>query len=240
MVGGEGDILWSAMKKLVAASAVCSAVFLAYVIAPHLTGARWAVVFKVASIALLAVMAAVARPRRKPLILALVFSACGDLLLDVKKIGSLGPVQLFLFGLISFLVAHLFYVALFVRERSARSGAARKLACVVVVVVALVSLKVLWPGLAEMRGPVLAYSAVLTAMAVTAQRSRFGALVAIGALFFVASDTMLAMSVFGHPFGGSRVLVWVTYYAAQVMMAWGVVRHATGKSVGATAELRSA
>jgi uncharacterized membrane protein YhhN len=213
---------YAVMKKLLLASAICSAVFLTFVIDPHLPGARFGVVFKVASIGLLAVMAAVA-VSRKLLVLALAFSALGDLLLDVRRLGSLGPEQLFLFGLVSFLVAHLFYVLLFVKARSqAGISAARKIACVVVVAVATASLVVLWPGLKEMRIPVLAYSLVLTAMALTAQRSRFGTLVAVGALSFVASDTMLAMTVFGHPFAGSRVLVWITYYAAQAMIAIGV------------------
>ena len=214
------------------ASAVCSAAYLAFVVDPQLPGVRFGVAFKVASIGLLIVVAAMAPSRRKLLMLALYFSAIGDLLLDVRRLGPLGPVQLFLLGLISFLVAHLFYVAMFVRERSAAISMTRKVASAVVVVVAVISLRVLWPTLEEMRVPVLAYSAVLTAMAIMAQRSRFGKVVAIGALLFFASDTMLAMSIFGHPFGGARVLVWVTYYAAQVMIAGGVVSEGTRELSG--------
>jgi len=216
-------------SRIAIASIASSAIYLAFVIDPHLPGVRFGVVFKVAAIALLVVVAATVKEPRKLLILALSFSALGDLLLDVKKLGPLGPVQLFLFGLSAFLIAHLFYVAMFVKERSSNIGAARKAACITVVVVALTSLSVLWPNLAEMRIPVLAYSAVLTAMAITAQRSRFGKSVAIGALFFVASDTMLAMSIFGHSFAGSRILVWITYYAAQLMITLGVV-HATSRN----------
>jgi len=210
------------MKKLLVVSAVCAAIYWAWVIDPNLPGARFGVVAKVASTGLLAVMAAVASPRRNLLVLALVFSAAGDLLLDVRRLGSLGPVQLFMFGLVAFLIAHIFYCALFVRERGA-PHLLRKVACVAVIVVAFVSMGTLWPGLADMRWPVLAYSIVLTAMAMSAQWSRFGSLVAIGALLFVASDTMLAMNIFGHPFHGARTLVWITYYVAQAMLAWGVV-----------------
>jgi uncharacterized membrane protein YhhN len=70
---------------------------------------------------------------------------------------------------------------------------------------------------------VIAYSAALSAMAILAQFSRFPNLVAIGALPFFASDTLLALSIFGHPFAGSRPLVWITYYAAQLMITLGVV-----------------
>ncbi|MGZ4788934.1 MAG: lysoplasmalogenase [Terriglobales bacterium] len=213
----------AAMKKLVLASATCSAIFLVFVVDPRLPGTRFAPVFKVACVALLSVLAATAHPARKLLAIALAFSAWGDLLLDLRRLGPLGPVQLFLFGLISFLVAHLFYVALFLKARSPSVSTARTVASLAVLIVVIATFGVLRPGLAEMRLPVLAYSAVLTAMAIAAQRSRYGPLVAIGALSFVASDTMLALSIFGHPFAGYRVLVWLTYYAAQVMLATGIV-----------------
>jgi uncharacterized membrane protein YhhN len=132
-------------------------------------------------------------------------------------------VRLFLLGLACFLGAHLFYISLFVKAKAAAGiDTARRLASLMVAALAVVMLVVLWPGLAEMRWPVLAYSVVLTAMAITAQRSRFSKLVAVGALAFFASDTVLALSIFGHPFAGSRALVWITYYAAQVMITLGV------------------
>jgi uncharacterized membrane protein YhhN len=132
--------------------------------------------------------------------------------------------QLFLFGLISFLVAHLFYIALFLNAKSKISmNFARSVAAIVVPVYSFRMLVVLWPKLAEMRWPVVVYSLVLTTMTITAQFSRFAKLVPIGALLFFASDTMLAMSIFGHPFAGSRPLVWTTYYAAQLMITVGVL-----------------
>ena len=211
------------MKRLLTASAGCSACYLAFILDPRLPGARFGVVLKVACIGLLVLVAALAKPQRKLLALALLFSACGDLLLDVRHLGRLGPVQLFLWGLISFLIAHAFYIALFATNRQRGVSTARKVACAIVVLVAIVNLRVLWPGLAEMRIPVLVYCAVLTTMAVLAQSSQFSSRVAIGALFFVASDTMLALDIFGHPFSGSRVLVWITYYLAQCMITLGVL-----------------
>jgi uncharacterized membrane protein YhhN len=212
----------AAMKKLLAASIVCSAVFLAFVIDPKLPGARSSVVFKVASIVLLIALVSVARVRRKLLILGLAFSAFGDLVLDVRRIGSLGPVQLFILGLFSFLVAHILYFSLFVTNRSRGTSALRLATCVALFLAAVITMSRIWPNLAEMRVPVVAYSLALTAMAISAQWSRFGARVAIGALFFFASDTMLALSLFGHPFTGSRTVVWVTYYVAQALIATGV------------------
>jgi uncharacterized membrane protein YhhN len=211
------------MRALLTSSIVVSGAYLAVIIFRSAFGMALPVVLKVGSIGLLLVLAAMSNPRRKLLIAALAFSTAGDFLLELKSLGSLGPTQLFLFGLISFLVAHLFYGALFVETKSqAAISASRKIACLIVVIVASCSLAILWPGLAEMRAPVCAYCIVLSAMAITAQLSRFPSLVAIGALSFLASDTMLALSIFGHPFAGSRALVWITYFAAQLMITVGV------------------
>jgi uncharacterized membrane protein YhhN len=209
------------MRRLLIASAGCALIFLLYSAAEPLLDARLAVIFEVAAILLLAVMAAMSK--RPLLTLALCFSAFGDYLLDIDHLGNLGREQLFLCGLVSFLIAHLFYVALFVRNRGIVVALWRNIGSIAVVVVAASSLYILWPGLREMRVPVAVYSLVLTTMALTAQRSRFSGLVAVGALSFVASDTMLAFSLFRHPFYGSWALVWITYYAAQAMIAMGVV-----------------
>lgn len=220
-------------------SAIWAAIFPVLVGVPQLPGGTFAVAFKVGSIALLVLIAAIATPRRILLIAALGLSAAGDFFLGVPRLGTFGPEKLFLAGLVSFLIAHLFYVGLFAKARTQTVHAARKVACLLVVVVAAASLVVLWPGLGPMGVPVLTYSLVLTAMAVTAQWSRYSAMVALGALSFVASDTMLAMSIFGHPFAGSRVLVWVTYYAAQAMIVVGVVTFRSGQRAR-IAEIRSA
>src|SRR4051794_12844633 len=189
------------MRALVSSSVIVSGLYLGLIVSHHANGSPLSVVLKVASIGLLIALAATTHPVRKLLVVALVSSAGGDLLLEVRHIGSFGPTRLFLAGLISFLVAHLFYVAMFLKGRSlATISTARKIACVIVIIVVATSLSILWPGLAEMRIPVVAYSMVLAVMVITAQLSRFSKLVAIGALLFLASDTMLAMSIFGHPF----------------------------------------
>jgi uncharacterized membrane protein YhhN len=212
------------MRAFVSISVIVSSVYLAMMVSHHANGSALSVVLKVASIGLLVVLAAVSHPRRNLLVAALASSAAGDFLLEVKHLGSLGPVQLFLFGLISFLLAHVFYVALLVKEKSrAPMSLFRKIAGPIVVFAVFSTLVALWHGLAEMRIPVLMYSIVLGAMATTALRSRFPSVVAIGALSFLASDTMLAVSIFGHPFVGSRALVWITYYAAQLMISVGVI-----------------
>jgi uncharacterized membrane protein YhhN len=219
------------MRALISVSVVVSCFYLVLIVSHHANGSWPALLSKVASIALLVAVAASSHPRSKLLVAALAFSAGGDFLLEVRHLGSLEPEQLFLFGLISFLIAHLFYVGLFLTERSfAAVALSRKIDAAAVLMVAGVSMAILWPGLAEMRIPVALYSAVLSAMVITAQLSRFPKLVAIGALFFLASDTMLALSIFGHPFAGSRILVWITYYGAQWMITVGVTAKCKGSA----------
>jgi uncharacterized membrane protein YhhN len=222
------------MRALLPISLVASAAYLALIVFHHASGTPLSILLKVGSIGLLVLFAATVEPGRKLLVAALACSALGDFFLEAKHLGLLGPVRLFLLGLVSFLVAHLFYVLLFVKANATvRINAERRLASLIVVVLAIVMLTALWPGLAEMRWPVAAYSVVLTAMAVTAQFSRFSRLVAIGALSFFASDTMLALSIFGRPFAGSRLLVWITYYAAQLMITLGVTETCKQKQVSA-------
>ena len=50
-------------------------------------------------------------------------------------------------------------------------------------------------------------------------------LAAFGALLFISSDAMLAISKFRGPFPGNEQLTWITYYAAQFLILRGVERH---------------
>jgi uncharacterized membrane protein YhhN len=211
------------MRSLLWISLAAACGYLALILSNHANGTPLSIVLKVASTGLLLAFAENRKPSPRLLVVALAFSVLGDFLLEIRSIGSLGPMQLFLLGLISFLVAHLFYIALFLNARSNVSiNLGRTVAAIVIPVCSFRMLLVLWPNLAEMRWPVVAYSLVLTIMTIAAQLSRFRKLVPIGALLFFASDTMLAMSIFGHPFSGSRPLVWITYYAAQLMITLGV------------------
>jgi uncharacterized membrane protein YhhN len=223
------------MRALLTISVVVSSAYLGLLLTHHAAGPL-SIVLKVASTGLLVVVAALVHHRHKLLILALVFSVNGDLLLELRRVGRLGPEQVFLLGLVAFLIAHIFYIALFVRSRSGVSvviGRTRTVACMATLGTAIITVVVLWPGLAEMRIPVLAYSLVLVTMVISAQYALFTPKVAIGALLFFASDTMLAINIFGYPFSGARTLVWITYYTAQLLITLGVI--SSQRSVSATA-----
>ncbi len=221
------------MRALLTISVVVSSAYLCLLLTHHAAGPL-SIALKVASTGLLVVVAAMAHHRHKLLILALVFSVNGDLLLELRRIGRFGPEQFFLFGLVAFLIAHIFYIALFAKAKSAaRITKPRQTGIVIALMAGIATMMTLWPGLAEMRIPVLAYSVVLTLMVLSAQYSSFPPKVAIGALLFFASDMMLAINVFGYPFSGARTLVWITYYAAQLLITVGVTSSPNTAAVSA-------
>src|SRR5690349_16109 len=87
---------------------------------------------------------------------ALLLSALGDVFL------GLNGGQWFTYGLGSFLAAHLFYIALFVRNRAKPSPrAARKVMAALLVAFAAAAFTWLWPSLGAMKLPVAAYMCAL-------------------------------------------------------------------------------
>ncbi|WP_087747713.1 MULTISPECIES: lysoplasmalogenase family protein [unclassified Acidovorax] len=137
----------------------------------------------------------------------------------------------FIPGLVSFLVAHLFYVALFKRGQAwfPHRGA---LAATLGIGVAMYAF--LWAGglPSALRVPVAAYVLVIALMAAQAigrakmLRDTPSLLVAIGAGFFMLSDSLLATNRFVHPLPMAQVWVLATYYAAQALIVAGLLRGA--------------
>lgn len=212
-------------RPLLLLSAVASAVFL---LASLYVANDWLVVFKVASIALLAVLGFRVNVQ---LGLALTLGALGDFLLGVRHLGSLDAEKLFLFGLGAFLVGHLVYIVMFRSDwalHSRKFGPARLLG-VLVVLIALGSLLVLLRNsLGPLLIPVVLYALVLAAMAISALLADLGnSLAAIGALCFVASDAMLAIGKFHGALAAHDPVIWVTYYLAQLFIFLGVAKAST-------------
>ncbi len=152
---------------------------------------------------------------RVVIIAGLLFSLVGDILLML-------PVDLFIAGLISFLIAQLIYTYAF---RSGRPWRFKYLAMLLFVIYGVLVYAILLPGLNGMAVPVAAYVVVILVMAWQAWdqwdqlRSRWARLAFIGALFFVASDSILALNKFGEPFTAARALTLSTYYSAQWLIA---------------------
>jgi uncharacterized membrane protein YhhN len=138
------------------------------------------------------------------------------------------PADRFIAGLVSFLLAHLAYIVAF----SVAPGAGVSLRSALLLLPLLLYgagvYRRLLPHLGTLALPVLVYMLVIVAMAwraldLWAEVRMFGAFsAALGALLFVASDSLLAFNRFGGKFAAAQALVLGTYYAAQWLIALSV------------------
>ncbi len=177
-------------------------------------------IFKPLTTSLIITLAALAKPSiSKPyktlVIVGLLFSLAGDILLML-------PFDLFVFGLISFLIAHLIYIAAFQAKRPWRVS---WLPALLVIAYGVIVYLVLAPGLGDMTVPVIFYIVVILTMAYVAwdqwdhHKEPWAMLALIGALLFVLSDTILAINKFRIPFLAGRGLNLSFYFAAQWFIA---------------------
>lgn len=146
---------------------------------------------------------------------ALAFSLAGDVLLMLKG--------LFVPGLVAFLLAHLFYIAL-LRRGVPWFPSRRALAATLGVGCAMYAF-LFAGGLPEaLRIPVAAYVVVIALMAAqaigraTLLRDRHAIAVAIGAGLFMLSDALLAVNRFVTPLPLAQLWVLASYYAAQLLI----------------------
>lgn len=155
---------------------------------------------------------------RSSLILALLFSALGDVLLAAH--GMVGG--LFTAGLASFLVAQVVYAQCFWRYRGPQRWRVAA-ALAYLPLAALVAWRIL-PGTADMAVPVALYSVAITAMVTGAAMADRPLLLLAGALSFALSDAILAIDHFISPVPGAGVLIMGSYYLAQGLLCAGALQ----------------
>lgn len=179
----------------------------------------WQAAWKTSGVALLAAWAASrARSTDSWLIAAaLALGALGDLLLEI--------VEGFTAGGAAFAAGHAVAIVLYLRNRRANPSSSQKLLGYLLAP-ATILISALLAAPAGQALPVGAYAAFLGVMAATAWTSRFPRYrVGIGAVLFVVSD-LLIFSRFGLLRDSlvPSLLIWPLYFAAQSLIAWGVVQ----------------
>ncbi len=143
-------------------------------------------------------------------LVALVLSAVGDLaLLSEAR-------RFFLAGLVAFLLAHVAYCVAFAPASRPSPWTALALLAAAAGV-----LRWLWPGLGEMRAPVVVYCAVISLMLWLALGVGQDVVRAGAALFYV-SDLAVARQKFVAPGVGNRLVGLPLYYAGQYLLAWSI------------------
>ncbi|HEX6368158.1 MAG TPA: lysoplasmalogenase [Longimicrobium sp.] len=187
-------------------------------------GARRAVyVFKPLTTVLILALAATAphpasRAYQALVCAGLLFSLAGDVFLML-------PRDRFVAGLASFLAAHLFYVAAFAPRPPTLAA---PLVLAALAAYGAVLLRALWPRLGALRAPVAVYAAALLVMAWQAAErwsvmdTTPALLAALGAGWFVVSDSVLAWQRFRRRHVYGQAVVLATYFAAQWLIASSV------------------
>jgi len=168
----------------------------------------------------LAVLAFRAIPSAKGRLIGvgLLFSGAGDILLQVDGAGF------FVHGLGAFLIAHLFYIAAFIRRPAL--ARARLPILVTIAVYGCIMGFLLFPRLGDMLVPVTVYLVIILGMGIAASLGTENhALVIAGACLFIVSDSLIAINRFLTPVPLSDYLVMGTYYAAQLFITIGAARH---------------
>ena len=156
---------------------------------------------------------------------ALVFSLIGDILLMFANQSE----HFFTVGLIAFLLAHLMYISVFLKDRNVGLKPIGLVVFLIIYAAALFYLSK--DGLGAMLLPVIIYMLVILSMAVTAylrkrqvKRLSF-VLVFAGAIFFMISDSILALDRFYQPLTLSNILIMTTYALAQYLIVIGILKN---------------
>ncbi|MES2418815.1 MAG: lysoplasmalogenase [Bacteroidota bacterium] len=166
----------------------------------------------------------------------LVFGLMGDVCLMFQDQDPL----FFIYGLISFLIGHIFYITAFYLDYISNPKLGKNYTRWAIGIFGLFCLTfylVLRPHLGEMQIPVLVYALVISLMAIMAV-NRYGRinslsfkLVFIGAILFLISDSLLAFDKFVIHFSYAGVLIMSTYMLAQYLITVGNIERKLKKKV---------
>ena len=154
----------------------------------------------------------------------LFFSLIGDILL-------MKTVNLFFYGLVSFLIAHIFYIVAFIKN----SNKIAWLSCLPFYTYGIAIFLFLKPSLGDMELPVAIYIFIITTMLwrsfVQRKTTKMAAWAFAGALFFIISDSLIAIYRFYEPFFLDRFYTMITYWVAQLLIYYSTTQIAVNKKI---------
>jgi alkenylglycerophosphocholine/alkenylglycerophosphoethanolamine hydrolase len=157
------------------------------------------------------------RPYFRLMSLGFVFSALGDIALDLDR------VKYFIFGLGFFLIAHLFYIFTFWKVTKIKNIYYLKIG--LVIIFSLLMGIVLWPTLGSLKIPVMIYLLVISTMTITASmRDECNLIAYLGAWIFMSSDAMIAVNKFLIPFPHAGLAIIITYYVGNFMLGMSLLK----------------
>jgi uncharacterized membrane protein YhhN len=149
------------------------------------------------------------------ILVGLVFSLIGDVFLIV-------PQTYFVFGLISFLLAHIFYATAFFRA----GGGKFNFVSLSMFLIGFVILVLNYAGVPDaLKIPVVVYATAISLMLCFAlnlyltKKTPEAFFAFSGAFLFVVSDSILAFNKFTYEFFSAKIFILATYFTAQWLIA---------------------
>jgi uncharacterized membrane protein YhhN len=178
------------------------------------------------------------------ILIGLFFACIGDVLLHLSHSGIapwFEPESYFLFGLGAFLVTQLCYTLAFSLPKGIHKiFTTRIYQLLLILLYGGLLICLLYNRLGDFRIPVIVYAVVILSM-LAAALNRYGKvnglsfmLVSLGALLFVASDSMIAINKFYEKFDFARILIMATYLLGQYLIATGSLRQDFAKEDSAS------
>jgi uncharacterized membrane protein YhhN len=168
--------------------------------------------------------------------LAIFFSLAGDVLLMFE----VEHPKFFILGLAAFLIAHIFYILTYRQhqdesQENSLKGVQKIRFSFPIVLAGTGLIVVLYPSLGSLKMPVALYALILIVMVLNSV-FRYGRtsnvsfwLVFSGSIFFMFSDSVLAINKFFKPVTAAGFWIMGTYILAQFLIIQGLVKHGNSK-----------
>lgn len=159
---------------------------------------------------------------------ALFFSFWGDVLLLFKE-------HLFVFGLASFLIAHLLYIKITTQFIKKLSFKKIVLVSLPFLIFLIGFLSLLYDNLGEMKYPVIVYGIVISLFGTVAllnyleEKSTANLWLFLGAIIFITSDSLIAINRFYDPNETYQLLIMITYIVAQYLICKAIIAKASSQ-----------
>lgn len=153
----------------------------------------------------------------KWIFIALIFSAIGDIGLAIRH-----PVAGTI-GIFAFMIAHIFYIMVFIKERD--YSRLRIIAAIVVTVLTVAYGGFLVASAGWKMLLAMIYLVVIVTMAVSASLGKLNhPLIFAGAVLFIISDSIIGYNMAIERNPNNSYWIMITYYTAQAMITYGAYR----------------
>jgi uncharacterized membrane protein YhhN len=163
---------------------------------------------------------------KKLIALAIIFSFFGDVFLIFQNQNPL----FFILGLISFLIAHIFYISQNLKNCALKINNRLVISFMPMLIWAIVLLILAYKNAGAYFVPIFVYAIILCAlyMSMLFARSKFSdlnwQLLFLGTILFIISDSMIAINRFILPFDMAGFAIMISYIVAQFLIVLANLR----------------